>query len=345
MRVLIVEPAREPYVKEIGGELEDLQREVGGYIEALYPFDDDAVLICNEEGKLDGLEPNRALRGSYGEIYDVIAGTFLIAGLEGDGFSSLTEEQAGRYRKMYREPERFLVRGGEILAVPGGPEPPGPVHEPEYEEVRRGVRLVVREDPEPENPRTWGNNFGTVICFDRVWRGDRHGFTGKDEFLKDRLTAHFQSGDRAQAFLDRLTGPEKARDDAVIRELGKDHAILPVYLYRHGGDTVSTEPFPDRWDSGQIGWIYADANRIREYFGDMNAFTRPLAEELLRSEVGTWNDYIRGENYVYDLKDERTGRVLDGGFWTGDIESLKAFAFNTAPDLNRHSIREEREAR
>ena len=345
MRVLIVEPAREPYMKEIGSELEDLQREVGGYIEALYPFDDAAALICNEEGKLDGLEPNRALRGAYGEIYDVIAGTFLVAGLEGDGFRSLTEEQAARYMDMYREPERFFMRGGEILAVPKGAEPPEPAHEPEYEEVRNGVRLTVERDAEPESPRTWGTNFGTVVCFDRIWQGDRHGFSCKDEFLKDRLAAHFKSEERARAFLDRLTGTEKVRDDAVMLELGKDHAILPVYLYRHSGDAVSTEPFPDRWDSGRIGWIYADGDRIREYFGGVNAFTLPLAKELLRNEVGTWNDYIMGENYVYDLKDERTGRVLDGGFWTGDIESLRAFAFNTAPDLNRHSIREEREAR
>ena len=73
----------------------------------------------------------------------------------------------------------------------------------------------------------------------------------------------------------------------------------------------------------------------------MNAFTLPLARELLENEVATWNDYMIGENHVYDLIDERTGRVLDGGLWTGDVESLKAFAFNTAPDLNRHAMRKE----
>ena len=50
MQALIVEPLKAPYVKEIGEELEDLQREVGGYIEALYPFEDEVAVICNEEG-------------------------------------------------------------------------------------------------------------------------------------------------------------------------------------------------------------------------------------------------------------------------------------------------------
>ena len=90
MQVLIVEPMKPPYVKEIGEELEDLQHEVGGYIEALYPFDDEVAVVCNEEGKLDGLELNRALRTDQGEIYDIIAGTFMVVGLTEESFGSLT---------------------------------------------------------------------------------------------------------------------------------------------------------------------------------------------------------------------------------------------------------------
>ena len=57
-------------MKEIGEELEDLQHEVGGYIEAVYPFEDEVAIVCNEEGKLEGLDLNRSLRGDDGEIYD-----------------------------------------------------------------------------------------------------------------------------------------------------------------------------------------------------------------------------------------------------------------------------------
>ena len=70
--VLIVEPGKEPYVKEIDSGLESLQHEVGGYIEAIYPYEDPVALVCNEEGKLEGLPLNRALRDEDGDIYSFL---------------------------------------------------------------------------------------------------------------------------------------------------------------------------------------------------------------------------------------------------------------------------------
>ena len=61
MKVLVVAPEKEPYVKEISSGLSSLQKEVGGFIEAVYPFEDPVAIICNEEGKLEGLPLNRAL--------------------------------------------------------------------------------------------------------------------------------------------------------------------------------------------------------------------------------------------------------------------------------------------
>ena len=70
--VLIVEPGKEPYVKEIASGLESLQHEVGGYIEAIYPYEDPVALVCNEEGKLEGLPLNRALRDKDSDIYSFL---------------------------------------------------------------------------------------------------------------------------------------------------------------------------------------------------------------------------------------------------------------------------------
>ena len=79
MNVLVIEPMKEPYVKEMDGKLKTLQGFVGGLIQAIYPFEDETVaLICNEEGKLLGLPLNRALRNKRGEIYDIVSGTFLL---------------------------------------------------------------------------------------------------------------------------------------------------------------------------------------------------------------------------------------------------------------------------
>ena len=59
MTVLVVEPMKEPYVKEIDHGLHSLQAEVGGDIAATYPFSEPVGLVCNDEGKLIGLELNR----------------------------------------------------------------------------------------------------------------------------------------------------------------------------------------------------------------------------------------------------------------------------------------------
>ena len=117
MKVLRVEPLVKPEIKEINGDLESLQKEVGGLIEAIYPFDDDAVVICNEEGKINGMELNRALRDDDGEIFDIIAGPFLIAGISEDSFVGLSEEQLKRYTEQFRKPEMFARKNGMIVAV------------------------------------------------------------------------------------------------------------------------------------------------------------------------------------------------------------------------------------
>lgn len=121
MTVLVVEPAREPYTKEIGADLKSMQDLVGGNIETLYPFDDEACLICNEEGKNERLELNRALYDADGEMYDIIAGTFFIAGLGDESFASVSSEQIKTYSERFRSPEIFINANGKITAVPVKP--------------------------------------------------------------------------------------------------------------------------------------------------------------------------------------------------------------------------------
>lgn len=107
MKVLVVEPMKECYTKEING-LEEMQALVGGYIQAIYPFPDKAAVVCNEEGKNLGLPFNRPLLDENDLPYDIICGTFFVAGLGVEDFVSLTEEQIRRYKEHYdiRHPAR-----------------------------------------------------------------------------------------------------------------------------------------------------------------------------------------------------------------------------------------------
>lgn len=69
----------------------------------MVPFDDrHVVLIANEEGKLLGLPWNRPLYDEYGRIYDIIAGTFILAGLTEDDFGSLSDEMIEKYTAMFQ---------------------------------------------------------------------------------------------------------------------------------------------------------------------------------------------------------------------------------------------------
>ena len=117
MQVIVVEPGKEAEIREIGSSLESLQEAVGGWIEAVYPYKDPVAIVCNEEGKLDGLPLNRALRDEDGYIYDVIAGTFLVVGLTEDNFGSLSDELAERYLECFRQPEVFLQEGERIIVL------------------------------------------------------------------------------------------------------------------------------------------------------------------------------------------------------------------------------------
>ena len=99
INVVVVEPLRQPYKKEISNTLQELQEKVGGHIEIVMPFEDmNACLICNEEGKLMGLPYNREVNG------DIIVGTFMVAGL-GEDIASLTDKQIEVYKQRFNDIE------------------------------------------------------------------------------------------------------------------------------------------------------------------------------------------------------------------------------------------------
>lgn len=124
MTVLVVEPKKEPYLKEIDPGLHSLQAEVGGDIAATYPFSDPVGLVCNDEGKLIGLELNRGLRDEDGNLYDIMAGTFLVVGLGEESFVSLSPEMAQKYMEHFKQPEQFISLNGQIIALLVEPENP-----------------------------------------------------------------------------------------------------------------------------------------------------------------------------------------------------------------------------
>lgn len=120
MTVLLVQPGKHPVEITIPHTLKELQKQVGGTIEIVYPWPDRSVgLVCHDEGKLLGLPLNRALP----EIGDAIAGDFLLCGLcdteDGGSLCSLPPEQMSYMKQHFREPHFFIesAEGNDYFRV------------------------------------------------------------------------------------------------------------------------------------------------------------------------------------------------------------------------------------
>lgn len=154
------------------------------------------------------------------------------------------------------------------------------------------IKVVV--DEYAENPREW-DNFGKMICFhNRYNLGDKHDFDIEEfkEFIE--------------------------KNDKII--------ALPLYLYDHSGITISTSPFSCQWDSGQVGYIYATYAEIKKEYGCKN-ITKEIKDKvlgLLKSEVETYDKYLTGEVYGYQIIDN-SGEVTDScyGYYIEPDELIK----------------------
>lgn len=111
LKVVVVKVGEYAEITEIPRGLESLQSIVGGLFVPAYYFEDEVALIRNEEGKINGMPLNRTVTDTEGTILDVIAGDFLIIGApaNSEGFESLSDELAVKYRNMFLIPEKFYL--------------------------------------------------------------------------------------------------------------------------------------------------------------------------------------------------------------------------------------------
>lgn len=204
MKVLVVEPMKECYTKEING-LEEMQALVGGYIQAIYPFPDKAAVVCNEEGKNLGLPFNRPLLDENDLPYDIICGTFFVAGLGVEDFVSLTEEQIRRYKEHYDNYGKF-----EWYAY-------RPT-EADYETVRQAVGRYLDVFRDRTLERTRNGPKLVYIC--APLRGD---VEQNITFAKEKAREVFQAGDIPicpHLMFPPFADPDDPVQDQAAREMG-----------------------------------------------------------------------------------------------------------------------------
>lgn len=145
------------------------------------------------------------------------------------------------------------------------------------------MELKIIRDDDPLNPRTDWDHLGVMMCFH------------KRLILGDKEHAGLYTSD--------FDGWE-----AMEEELYKRGAVvvLPLYLYEHSGITMSVGAFSDPFDSGQVGFIYAMREAVlKEYNLKRNITKKTLAAvtERLKSEVETYDQYLRGDVWGYVIED------------------------------------------
>lgn len=121
--VLLIQPGKYPKTVTIEDSLEAMQALVGGDIEEYMPFDDEAAIICNEEGKISGLPLNRAVYDSEHQMIEIMAGDFFIchAPISSEKFLSLPPDLEKKYSEKFRYPEQFVRTDKGIKAIPYKP--------------------------------------------------------------------------------------------------------------------------------------------------------------------------------------------------------------------------------
>jgi hypothetical protein len=171
--------------------------------------------------------------------------------------------------------------------------------------LESGKILEIHHDESPESPREW-DNLGTVWC------------SHKRYSLSDKYAPKIDTDDHDGW-------------DAVEQHLIKEEGavvILPIYMYDHGGITISTKPFGDRWDSGQVGFIYCTGAKIKTDY-NVKRITKQIKESVtacLEGEIKTYDQYVTGDVYGFKLMQfdmttkERVEEDACWGFYGDDFE-------------------------
>lgn len=121
--VLLVQPNQYPKMIEIEDTLEAMQKVVGGDIEEYMPFEDDVAIVCNEEGKINGLPLNRAIYTEPETVemsYHDMKQLFRQAEKERKSTVGYIVFSADSFDKPYTEEQRTYVVGSDNKAFRDG---------------------------------------------------------------------------------------------------------------------------------------------------------------------------------------------------------------------------------
>lgn len=167
----------------------------------------------------------------------------------------------------------------------------------------RGYTIEVTPTADPREPFEDMGRLGTFAFFDRSGAYKNEGLFAQTDF---------GDWDQMQAYIEGKRG---------LRAI-----CLPVYIYRHGADAISTTPFTCTWDSGQLGFTFATKEAIRDWFGWKYVTGERVekARKVLQSEIELMNKYIRGEVYDWTIHNSLGGFEDSCGEYYSEEEAVSS---------------------
>jgi len=152
------------------------------------------------------------------------------------------------------------------------------------EQVKKqaGFTAYIEVDETPDNPRDW-DNLTVMVAFHRRYNfGDKHAYRQEDYSSWDGLKQ-------------------------AIEEQYHPLIIEPLFAYIHSGVVLSTTPFSDSWDSGQVGFVFIPYSSVKEVaayrpkkpaltaYHDPHMYERAVAKQIVENEVATYNKFLEGQ--------------------------------------------------
>ncbi len=192
-------------------------------------------------------------------------------------------------------------------------EEPEPVEELEYGDLL--IQIVV--DELPLDPREF-SVVGHIVHWHK-----RYNF-GED--IRDQMEdlANVLAGEPEphNNLLDKTKEWLRETRDAVV--------ILPLYLLDHGILRLNTSGFASRWDSGQVGFIYATREKVTREYGRIDEGILAAVGRLLRQEVKEFDQFLTGQVYGYRILNPEGELIEDCYGFYGDTDYCKQEALTSA---------------
>jgi hypothetical protein len=168
-----------------------------------------------------------------------------------------------------------------------------------------GFTVKLCLDPCPENPRKVFDHMATLYCCHRG----------------------YDLGDTTPAW----RNEPLSKEEIIEREgAGQVLAILPLYVYEHGGITMSAGGFSDRWDSGQVGWGYVTREGAEKMGCIGETYDTAFFERAIKGEVEEYDHYLTGQVYGYVVEDAEGDELESCWGFYGDLDYVRSEARSAA---------------